>query len=144
MEEVVGSIPTRSTKSHDLNQSVLLLRVLDEHHVGRGIATYQCQALAVQRPLVGADFEGIEVGQLVARAAVQRLEPQIVHALLADGIHDAFAVRGEAQLPPVPRIIFERPQDLARIRGQKRKRGSLDFEVVGSHDQGSSVGREVV
>ena len=73
----------------------------------------QGQALAVKRPAIRIDFEGSEIGELVPRAPVERLEPQIVDSFFADGVDNAFAIRAEADDSVVAWIVLQGSQRFA-------------------------------
>lgn len=66
--------------------------ILEEHYVGFGVRTQNAKGLAVGRELKHLNCVGLEIRDLASAGAVQRLEPEIFDAILANGINDGAPV----------------------------------------------------
>jgi hypothetical protein len=53
----------------------------------------QYKTIAVRRPEKAADLFGLEIGDLVASRAVQGLDPEVIHPVVANDLRDGFAIR---------------------------------------------------
>ena len=76
--------------------------VVDQHHIGFAMAADDGQLFAVWGIAEVADEFRLEVGDLLARSAIQVLQPEIVRSAVANGVDDAGAV-----VPEDNRIIAE-------------------------------------
>src|SRR6516162_1969051 len=130
----------------DISQSSLLSYpgIPNQHQIGGGISTHQGKALGIGRPLIGVDFQRIEVCQLPADSAVEGLQPQIVHAFFADRVHDSLAIGAEAELSLMPRVVLEGAQDLAGFERHPSDVWLLRFEIIGAKQNRLSVTSDVV
>ena|SRR6516162_5589704 len=70
--------------------------------------------LAVRRPLEGNDLFRVELGNRVPRGAIYGLNPDVVHAILAYRVREAFAIGSELRTGRYLRIRIE-PMCLAEI-----------------------------
>ncbi len=57
--------------------------LLREHNIGIGVAAYHTQLAAVERPVKVRDLFRFEVGDLLPRRTVERLEPEVFSVLVA-------------------------------------------------------------
>ena len=73
--------------------------LLQEDHIGFGVAADHSQLAAIERPVKVADLFSLEVGDLFSRRTVERLEPEVFSVLVTQRISDGFAVMGEADSP---------------------------------------------
>lgn len=64
------------------------------------MAADHAQLGAVERPAKVGDLFRFEVGDLLSRRTVERLEPEVIGILVTEGINDSFAIVGEADRPP--------------------------------------------
>ena len=68
------------------------LGFFQQYDVGVGVAAEHGEFAAVEGPVDLVDAFGFEVGDLLARGAIERLEPEIIGVLVTEGIHHGFAV----------------------------------------------------
>ena len=59
------------------------------------MASEQSEVFSVGRPVECEDLFGTEFGDLVTGGTVEWLNPDVVHAVLANGIGDSIAIGGE-------------------------------------------------
>src|SRR5260370_41646614 len=78
---------------------VLRLGLLQEYNVGIGVAADESESLAIEGPVKVPDAFGFEVGDLLSRRTVERLEPEGIRVLVKARINDRFAIMGEANRP---------------------------------------------
>jgi len=57
------------------------------------------QLLPIKRPVEIVNVFGSEISNLPALGAVLRLQPQVVHTIVADGIHDSLSVARNRNSP---------------------------------------------
>ena len=76
--------------------------VVDQHHIGFAMATDDGQLFPVRGIAEIADEFRLEVGELLARSAIQVLQPEIVRSAVANRVDNAGAV-----VPEDNRIIAE-------------------------------------
>jgi hypothetical protein len=92
-----------------------------QHDVGLGVRTQDADRLSVRRVPECGDRVRREAGQLAAGRAIQRLEPQVVRAVIANGIYDALAVRTELWRARNARIGIEHALRRLRSRIQRHQ-----------------------
>jgi len=73
----VGVFPEREEYWH-----VLWFGFLQEDDVGIGVAADQTELGAVERPVKVNDLLRFEVGELLSRGTVERLEPEVFRVLV--------------------------------------------------------------
>src|SRR5579863_1733221 len=89
----------------------LLLSITEEDDVAVGVATNHAELFAIERPVEIEDLQGIEIGDLTAGGAIERLEPEIVGVLARSGVHDGAAIRCELNAVNESGVgLFERQQ----------------------------------
>ena len=77
---------TRSSTSSLRLRTNLGLEFLEQDDVRIGVAAEDAKTLAIWRPVKREDALGIEVGDLVAGSASDRLNPDVIHAILGDRV----------------------------------------------------------
>ena len=77
---------TRSSTSALRLRTNLGLGFLEQDDVRIGVAAEDAKTLAIWRPVKREDALGIEVGDLVAGSASDRLNPDVIHAILGDRV----------------------------------------------------------
>ena len=99
--------------------------VAEEDDVGIEAAAEDGQGFAVRGPgEAAAALFGSELGDVVAGAAVDWLEPDVVDAIFADGVGERFAVRREMDATGDVRVGRNQ---LARALGSRIKTDERDF-----------------
>src|SRR5579863_827787 len=99
----------------------LRIPLAQQHHVGDVVLVDDGQSLSVRRPVEVGDRLGGEVSELVAGRSIERVNPQIVHAIFGDHIHG----RGASGLQ-----LYSRLQNVAGAeppvqRPQARRSGRI-------------------
>src|ERR1035438_8220442 len=79
------------------------------------VAADQPQLAAVERPVKLRDVFRLEVGDLLSRRTVERLEPEVISVLVRERINDSFAIRGEADSPLDRALRVQKFRILGRI-----------------------------
>jgi hypothetical protein len=72
---------------------------LQEYNIGLGVAANHTQLATVEGPVKVHDAFRFEVGDLLSRRAIERLEPEIIGVLVTESINDSFAIMGETDKP---------------------------------------------
>ncbi len=87
---------------------------------------------------------GSEISNLPALGAVQRLQPQVVHTIVADGIDDSLSVACEPQQPESRTLEFHQLCRLAARHIQKREHFPVLAGMLQRGKRGDlAIGREV-
>ena len=66
---------------------------MQKDDVGIGVAAKDAESPAIVRPVEGEDLLPVEIGDLVARRAGERLNPNVIHAVLANAVGERLSVR---------------------------------------------------
>ncbi len=82
--------------------------VTQEYNVVFAVRADHAEGLAVGRPMICPDQFGGEIGDLVASGAIERLEPEILDAVLANDINQGLPVRSEGQTTAQAGIRIEK------------------------------------
>ncbi len=56
------------------------------------MGTHDAEGLAIERELKDLDRVALKIRDPAAGGAIERVQPQVVRAIFADGIHDGFPV----------------------------------------------------
>jgi hypothetical protein len=85
------------------------------------------------------NFQCGEAGQLVAGAAIEGLQPQLINPLIADGIDNAFAIGCEAEPAALAGNGFQYSNDLPGVCIPQGDIWFLYLEVLGSQEQPARI-----
>ena len=80
---------------------------MQEYDVGFGVLPEYAEGLAVGRELEEADRVGLKVCDLATAGTIERLEPQVVHTVFANGIYNSVPSRRESWILGDSRIRVE-------------------------------------
>src|ERR1700746_3188010 len=73
----------------------LRLGFLQQHHVGIDMAAQNAERLAIRRTMELKNLFGVEVGDLTARRAIERLNPEVIDAVFTNCVGHRFSVGRE-------------------------------------------------
>src|SRR5580692_5557218 len=100
--------------------------------------------LAVGGELEILDGIGLKGSDLAAAGAIERLEPEVVHTVLENGIYDCASIGCEPWIPRDPPIGVEQPHRWTRPRIERNQRnflvGDVCFNPVDKNSQVLAVG----
>ena len=106
--------------------------IAEEHYVGIGAAAKDGEGFAVGGPgEAAAALVGGEFGDVVAGAAFDRLDPDVVNSVFADGVSEEFAVGGEVHAAGNVRIGRDH---LVRALGSRIEADERNFLVTSAGD----------
>src|SRR5579863_4260699 len=78
---------------------------------------------AVERPVKIRDVFRLEIGELLPRRTVERLEPEVIGVLVSDRIDHSFAIMGKVDFSPSRNraLQIHKSRVLGRIDGKQRQ-----------------------
>jgi hypothetical protein len=85
------------------------------------VAADEAELLAVKRPEEVAEAFRLEIGDLLSRRAVERLQPEVIGILVAEGVEYSFAIGGKASRPRLGALQFQELGVLRRIDWDQRQ-----------------------